>query len=96
MDLKGFDIEHWWKLLAGSGAAIVVASIAVKFTPTIFVGLGALVVGIAEWINHPLQTRVGHGYTLTSHNRKPFAAGLVLDGIGLVLFAIGLLKLVQT
>jgi hypothetical protein len=95
-DLKKFDLEHWWKLLAAAGATIVVASIAVKFTPTIFLGLGLLACGIGEWIDHPLQTKIGQGFKITGYPRSPSILGVVLDGVGIVLAIVGLIKLAFT
>jgi hypothetical protein len=92
-DLKKLDIEHWWKLLAGAGAAIAVASIAAKFNPTIFVGLGLLSIGIGEWKDHPLQTQLAPGFKLTSYPRSSSMLGVLLDVLGVALAGIGLYKL---
>lgn len=98
MDLKGFDLEHWWKMLAGGGAAIAVASIAVKLMPMIFVGLGLFLIGLGEWINHPYQERVdAYGrFKISGHLRTNYVAGWLLDCLGLVLAAVGLAKLFLT
>jgi hypothetical protein len=94
-DLKKFDLEHWWKLLAAAGAAVLVASIAVKSTPTIFLGLGLLACGVGEWIDHPLQTRLGHGFKITGYPRSPSILGVLLDCLGAILLIVGLIKLIN-
>jgi hypothetical protein len=92
-DLKKFDLEHWWKMLAAAGVAVSVASIAVKYPPTIFIGLGVLSAGIGEWINHPYQEQIGFNFKLTGHPRSPRISGLLLDGVGLTMTVVGLVKL---
>lgn len=94
VDPKKFDLEHWWKMLAGAGAAITVASVAVKFPATTFIGLGLLAAGIGEWINHPYREFVSGGlYKLTGHPRSPTIAGLLFDTGGVVLLTVGLVKM---
>jgi hypothetical protein len=92
-DLKNFNLEHWWKLLAAAGATIVVASVTVKSVPTILIGLGLIACGIGEWKNHPLQTKVGPGFKITSYPWSASVLGLVLDSCGLVVLGIGLYRL---
>lgn len=93
-DLKKFDLEYWWKMIAAAGALIVIASIAVKFVPTIFVGLGLLSIGIGEWINHPYREYFDGGpYMLTGHPRLPSMGGLLLDALGVAMAIVGLVKL---
>ncbi|WP_441280525.1 hypothetical protein [Tardiphaga sp. 862_B3_N1_1] len=93
LDLKKFDLEHWWKMLAAAGIAVSIASIAVKYPPTIFVGLGLFAAGIGEWVNHPYQEKIGFNFKLTGHPRSPRISGLLLDGAGLILAFVGLVKL---
>jgi len=96
--LKDFDLEHWWKMLAGAGVAIVVASIAVKFVPTILIGLGLLLIGLGEWRMHPrIQYPVGtplDGGIVTITPRMLSPLGLAADGLGGLLGVVGLIKLV--
>lgn len=98
-DLKNFDLEHWWKVLAAAGLAITVASIAVKYPPTIFIGLGLLLIGVGEWLMHPSFTvPVKDGFErwlVTTQQRRPHPVGFVLDGFGAVLLIAGLVKLAQ-
>ena len=93
MDIKGF--EHWWKLLAGAGVAMAVASITAGQRPGIIVGLGLLGVGTGEWISHPLQTQLGHGFQITGYPRrwKVAGTGLSLAGGALLLYGLGKLLL---
>lgn len=92
--LKDFDLEHWWKLTAAAGALIAVASAPVQFAPGLLIGLGLLLFGLGEWANHPLRTGVGQGFTITGYPWGPNAFGLVLDAIGVCLFALGLYRLI--
>jgi hypothetical protein len=48
LDLKSVGLTHWWQALVAAGLAIVVASVAVKFVPTILIGLGILLFGIGS------------------------------------------------
>jgi hypothetical protein len=99
--MKDFDLEHWWRVLAAAGVAIVIASVAVKFAPTILIGLGILSVGIAEWMQHPQQQfLVGQSVfdrgLVTTHPRVPKPSGLALDALGAGLCIAGLIKLLLT
>ncbi len=78
-------------------AAIVVASIAVKFVPTIFIGLGLLSVGAGEWLMHPVftvpyQDGLQH-WMITTKERRPKLSGILLDVLGALLCIAGLIKL---
>jgi hypothetical protein len=45
MDLKDFNLEHWWKLTAAAGALIGVASATSQNKPAFLVGLGLFMFG---------------------------------------------------
>jgi hypothetical protein len=94
MDLKSFDLKHWWKALTGVGTLIALASIPGPFVPTLLTGLGLFFIGLGEWINHPFQTHIAtRAYKVTSYNRLPKLSGNALDLLGAVLTAVGLVKL---
>jgi hypothetical protein len=65
------------------------------------ISLGALLLGIGEWINHPLQTKImppnayyaPGGAKITSYNRKPCFLGSLFNILGFVIIFIGVCKL---
>jgi hypothetical protein len=96
--MKDFDLEHWWRVLAAAGIAITVASIAVKFAPTILIGLGVLSVGIAEWMQHPqFQFPAGQSIfdrgVVTTNPRIQKPSALAVEVLGGILSVAGLVKL---
>jgi len=97
LDLSKISFDKWWKVLASAGAAIAVASIAVKFVPTIFVGLGLLLIGIGEWRMHPeIDVPVGNrmsGGIWTVYPRMSSLSGIACDVLGGLLTLAGLIKL---
>jgi hypothetical protein len=93
LSFQGIDIEHWWKLLAGSGALIAIASAPAAFVPGFVTGIGLLAIGIGEWVNHPLQTKLGQGFTITGYPRNPKLSGNVLTGIGGALVIFGVVRI---
>jgi hypothetical protein len=99
-DWKRFDVSHWWKVLSAAGIAMLVAAIAAKYPPAIFLGLGVLFLGVGDWHQHPEVTMPAQSYglppgTVTTRERNITFIGLALDAIGLVLFLTGLFKLLQ-
>lgn len=62
--------------------------------PTALVSLGTFWVGLGEWVNHPLQTRLVPGYKITGYPRNASLLGVFFDLLGLVLIAVGLYKLI--
>ncbi|HEX3063969.1 MAG TPA: hypothetical protein VHQ39_00745, partial [Dongiaceae bacterium] len=86
MDLKNFDLGHWWKLTAAAGALIAVASATAGFAAGFLVGVGLLLFGVGEWISHPqVQRPVPNAYRplgiVTTHERNPMMLGFALDVI---------------
>ena len=94
LDLKSIGLTHWWQALVAAGLAIMVASVTVKFVPTILIGLGVLLFGIGEWRNHQLQTRIDGGFKITGYPRSQNIFGLACDVAGLILVGLGIWKLV--
>ena len=55
----------------------------------ILISLGCLFIGLGEWINHPLQTRIATGMKITSYNRSASLRGSLFDVLGFLLVCIG-------
>lgn len=93
--LSALAIDSWYKIIPVIGAVTLVLSLTVelKAVPNLvvlFASLGAIFIGIGEWINHPLQTKIGAGLKITSRNRVNTISGnvWVLGGIALIIFGI--------
>ena len=84
--LKKFDLQHWWNLVAATGAAIAVAFFIAQLTHGFLLGMGLLLFGIGERINHSGRRDI----VPAEISREPNVVGLVLDVFGTVLFGIGL------
>lgn len=83
-------------LIAGAGALIAAASAMRPFVAGLLIGLGCLIFGVGEWINHPIQMKRSGGVFTESYPRNPkqsYGFGLLLDAIGVGLFGLGLLGL---
>jgi len=91
--LKNLDLRHWWIAVVASGIAFTTAAIAAQFVPMIFLGLGLLLFGIGEWIDHPIQTQLGPNFKVTSYPRHTTVLGFILDAVGIGLMCVGLYKL---
>lgn len=86
--LSSLKIDYWYKLLPviGTITMIIGLTLDVKGVTNIFVllvSLGVILIGIGEWINHPLQTKVGPTYKIVSYNRLNTWAGNCWDLVGL-------------
>ena len=94
MDLKDFNIQHWWKLMAGAGGIIAAASIVPKSTLGFLVGLSLLFFGLGEWINRPRKAvketveGVAGFKIVDDYPWKASILGLILEGIGVLLFVL--------
>lgn len=93
---KDFDDRHWWILMGVAGALIAAASAPVQFVPAFAIGLSLLLFGVGQWIDHPVQTAVGHGWQTTGYPWRPSALGMSLSFAGVVLFGVGLYRLIAS
>jgi hypothetical protein len=94
MDLDRFKPDHWWNVVAFAGGLIAVAAVPSQFVAAFLIGLGLLFFGAGEWVNHPRQTQVKGAkvvglYRVTSNPWKPKVHGILMDGLGISLFALG-------
>lgn len=93
--LSNLKIDYWYKILPVIGCFLIIISLTVDVKVfdniTVFLlGLGVICVGIGEWINHPLQTAVGHNCIITSYNRLNKLSGNVWDFIGFFVMVVSL------
>jgi hypothetical protein len=96
--MKEFDLQHWWNLVAAAGAIIAVIFFVAQLNHGFLLGLGLLLFGIGERINHPMQSKFPRGESVGSSSisiaesrpREPTGFGISLDTFGIVLIGITL------
>jgi hypothetical protein len=98
MDLDRFKPDHWWNVVAVAGGLIAVAAVPAQFFAAFLIGLGLLLFGAGEWVNHPRQTQVKGAkvvglYKVTSNPWKPKVHGILMDGLGIAFLALGIFQL---
>ena len=98
-------VEHWYHLFVALGATGVVVSLSIDVkgianAHALLLSLGTMFIGIGEWINHPLQTRVLHptaytprGSIITGYPRNPSTLGNLFDLLGFALLALAIYKI---
>ena len=98
------SLDHWYKVLMAVGLAVFVLAGSGFFKefpagPTALCGLGVFFIGMGEWINHPLQTKLMAGSAMfpagvvTSHPRNPRPIGVFFDIVGVALLGYGVFRL---
>ena len=97
MDLDRFKPDHWWNVVAVAGGLIAVAAVPAQFFAAFLIGLGLLLFGAGEWLNHPRQTQVKGAkvvglYKVTSNPWKPKVHGILMDGLGIAFLALGIFQ----
>lgn len=92
--LASLAIDYWYKILPAVGTVTLLVGLTVDVkgvTNTLvqLVSIGVIFIGIGEWINHPLQTRIGGGLKITNRNRINTFSGnsWVVVGLGLIAYA---------
>lgn len=94
--LSKLDLGRWWKVTIAAGIAMIVPAIAAKDHGFALIGLGVIALGFGEWMNHRMEKQIRHGGTLTTFERVNRPVGLALDGIGIVLIALGLFRVITS
>jgi len=94
--IQNFDLGRWWKASIAVGLGIMLAALAANNRDVITVGFGIVALGFGEWMNHRMEMEFVNGGTLTSFHRHNRPIGLVLDGVGIILAATGLLRLIAS
>jgi hypothetical protein len=95
---KSLEIDRWWKMLAVAGLTLALVAAAVKFVPALMIGLGALIMGIAEWQQHVELTLTAEGYGYASGKAHTFVReyhpiAMILEACGGLLIVAGFVKL---
>ena len=98
--LQSLKIDYWYKAVLVISTALLIISLTVPLqgvenSYASLICIGCLLLSLGEWINHPLQTKVGNGFKITGYPRKFnfigtifVLAGLYLGGYGAYLIAL--------
>jgi hypothetical protein len=92
--LKKIDLQRWWNLAIAIGFVLVLASLAASDHAIAIIGIAIMVFGFGERFNHRMEMEIRPGGTLTTYERHNRPQGLALLGLGVVLGAIGLYRLI--
>lgn len=92
--LKSLVIDYWYKAVTVASVVFLLTALTVDLKgvdnkTVILISLGTFFIGLGEWINHPLQTRIAPGMKITSYNRKASLRGNLFDILGFSLVSIG-------
>jgi hypothetical protein len=93
--LKNFDLRRWWITAGVVGLVITLAALPGDNRGGILVGLGVISCGLGEWMNHRVSVEKRYHGTLITYPRLNRPIGLVLDGLGIVLTAVGFYRFVE-
>ena len=97
--LKSLKIDYWYKACTALGAVITLAAVIAKVNlgnnlTAFSIGSGLFLLGVGEWINHPLQTgffrQPGVYTTVSGHPRNNSPGGCITALIGIALIACGI------
>ena len=96
--LQALKIDYWYKAVLVICSALLLVCLTVPLQGVSnpiasMICIGGIFIGLGEWINHPLQTKVGAGYKITGHPRTFNFLGIlfVLFGLGVSGYVIFLL-----
>jgi hypothetical protein len=92
--LNNFDLERWWIVAIAVGVAVEITAAATKDHRIALVGFGITAWGLGEWMNHRMET----AFMKDAHvvpPRQP-ALGKRLDGLGFILLAVGLYRVLAS
>lgn len=87
--LHGLKIDYWYKAVLVICSALLVVCLTIPLqgvsnATASIICIGGLLIGLGEWINHPYQEKIGHGFKISGHPRNSSILGVlfVLTGIG--------------
>jgi hypothetical protein len=99
--MSNFNVRAWYKGAVAASVGLMGVSALASKPELLAFGLGLLMLGLGEWINHPFQTRIipptygmPTGGIASGEVRSPRLVGVAFGAVGLCLLAIGLFKLV--
>lgn len=98
--LSKLALDYWYQVLMVVGIVVFILAgtgilKAFPVAPTALISLGGFWIGLGEWINHPLQTRLMPATALfpsgviTGHPRNPKFIGVIFDILGAALIIFG-------
>ncbi|WP_019653994.1 hypothetical protein [Variovorax atrisoli] len=95
--LKTLVLDYWYKLVIWISVAVLVLALTVPLQVpnrvVLLISLGSLLFGIGQWINHPLQERIGVGFKISGHPRNACFSGVLTEIAGVCLVGVGIWKL---
>lgn len=77
----GKDLE-WWLGLTGVAAVSLVAAIAAGWQNAALMAAGFAGIGVGQWMDHPLLTKLHPRFKITSYPFHPSVPGVALTVIG--------------
>ena len=97
--LGWLKVEYWYHVFIVLGVAGIIASVTLDLkgisnSHALLLSFGAFFVGMGEWINHPLRTRILPLNAIAKgHPRNNSMLGVAFDIFGLTLVGIALYKI---
>jgi hypothetical protein len=96
--LESLKLDYWYKAVLVISTVLLVISLTVPLqgvsnSTIALICLGGIFIGLGEWVNHPLQEAIGHGYKITGYPRKFTFLGSIFVIFGLLLACCGVSKL---
>ena len=96
--LHSLALDYWYKAVLAISTVLLIVSLTV---PLQGIGnvcaqllcLGGVFIGLGEWINHPLQTKIGPNFKITGYPRRFTFLGSVFVVLGFVCIYFGITKL---
>lgn len=99
--MSNFNIRAWYKGAVAAAVTLLGVSAVAKDPALLVFGLGLLLLGLGEWINHPFQSRIvppmGYGIPATIASgevRSTNIVGVAFDILGVSLMCVGLYRVV--
>ncbi len=105
--IAAFKIQYWYHVFIMLGAIGIIVAVVfdlkgIANMHALLFFLGVFLIGIGEWINHPLQTGILRpnvyapgGGIITGHPRKNIFSGVMFDLVGALFFAAAIYKIIK-